>query len=176
MRATRCTFLILPALLACPGNGDPGPGRDDNRTTTYQVILTPSQVSLRPNGPAQTFRATLVEQPSGVPVSFRAWSLTPSTRYAWEIVGLPQGADGGHFVFSATASLKDADASQMIDPSGFTLQQLYYSPPALPAGTTRLELKLRLTVTPPQGTPLAIGEVPVAIDANAPTLASPDLP
>lgn len=161
-------LLVLPLLLACPGNGDPGPGSLDNRTTTYSVQLTPTQVTLRPNGPAQAYVARVFEQPAGTAVSLRAWSLTTSTRYTWEVIGDPQGADGGHFAFNATGSLKDADTSQMIDPAGFVMQQLYYSPPTLPQGTTHLDLKVRLTITPPQGTPLAVGETAVAVDVNTP--------
>ncbi|MFN8011071.1 MAG: hypothetical protein U0P81_06675 [Holophagaceae bacterium] len=136
------------------------------------MTLAPTQATLRPNGPAQAFTARIFEQPAGTPVSFRAWSLTPSSRYTWEVVGLPQGADGGHFVFASAGSLKDADTSQMIDPTGFYMQQLYYSPPALPQGTTRLELKIRLTVNPPQGTPLAVGDASITVDANAPATPS----
>lgn len=176
MELVRALPFLLPLLLACPGNGDPGPGSLDNRTTTYQVQLSPTQTTLRPNGPAQTYLARIFEQPSGTPVSLRAWSLTPSTRYTWEVVGLPPGADGGHFVFSASGSLKDADTSQMIDPTGLVFQQLYYSPPALPQGTTRLDLKLRLTVIPPQGSPLGIGETILAIDAAAPAIQTTERP
>jgi len=168
--------LAIPVLLGCPGSGDPGPGKDDNRTTSYLVQLTPTQATLKPNGPAQTYTAKVFEQPAGTQISLRTWSLTPSTRYAWEIIGLPQGADGGHFVFNASGSLKDADTSQQIDPSGTVLQQLYYSPPTLPQGTTRLELKLRLTITPPQGTPLAVGESTLVIDANAPAIGPNEQP
>lgn len=165
-------LLVLPFMVACPGSGDPGPGSTDNRTTTYLVQLTPTQVTLRPNGPAQTYLARVFEQPSGTPVSLRTWSLTTSTRYTYEIVGLPQGADGGHFVFAASGTLKDADTAQQVDPTGLVMQQLYYSPPALPQGVTRMELKLRLTITPPQGTPMAIGESTIVIDANAPIAAA----
>lgn len=159
---------VLSLLVGCPGNGDPGPGRTDNRTTSYTVQITPSQCTLKPNGPAQVFVVRVFEQPAGTQVSLRAWSLAPGTRYAWEVVGLPAGADGGHFLFTPSGTLKDADTAQQIDPTGFVMQQLYYSPPALPPGSTHLDLKVRLSLTPPQATPLAVGETAVAIDANAP--------
>jgi hypothetical protein len=116
-----------------------------------------------------TMDVHVVSQPVGTVWDLRTW---PTGHFMWEILNAPSGVDGGHFGM-ASGTFQEALDAQAIDPGGTAFLQGYYPPAALPLGTTRLELKIRVTITPPQGTPIAQTEIPLIIDVNAPALAPP---
>ena len=94
--------------------------------------------------------------------------------FQWEIVGVPSGVDGGHFLLLASGGIRDAyiaNPSQIDFDSN--LLQNYAPPTTLPLGTTRLELKIRVTITPPKPDVdggVAQTEIPLVIAVDAPAL------
>ncbi len=93
--------------------------------------------------------------------------------YRWEILNVPAGVDGGHFQFPESGKFSDVTFPQFDDTR---LYQWYLPPATLPPGTSRLEMKIRVTITPPNslsGGPVAQSEIPLILDVNAPPTAPP---
>ena len=158
---------ILPMLLSC----DPLPGPTGGVPTTYNAQLLPPQVFIPPAGQKWGMNASVTRQPDNLIVDLKTW---PTGTYRWEILGVPSGVDGGHFQFPESGKLSDASFPPL---DGTKLYQWYLPPATLPTGTTRLELKIRVTITPPDslnGGPVAQAEIPLILDVTAPPVAPKD--
>lgn len=163
-------WLALPPLtllLGCPGQPH-GPAFSN----TAKII--PTQILVRPGGVMQNLKAHVVQDPT-VSTYFPLANWNDGGTFLWEIVGVPSGVDGGHLLLLASGGIRDAYIANppQID-SDSNLLQNYVPPTALPPGSTRLELKIRVTITPPN--PSANGgvaqtEIPLVIDVTAPALA-----
>jgi hypothetical protein len=159
-------FPILGLLLGCPG-----PPHSDAPLST-KAQLTPTQILIQPGGPIQGLKAHVVQDPS-VSTYYPLGNWSNGGTFQWEIVGVPSGVDGGHFLLLASGGIRDAyiaNPSQIDFDSN--LLQNYAPPTTLPLGTTRLELKIRVTITPPKPDVdggVAQTEIPLVVDMNAPT-------
>lgn len=158
---------LLTLALACPG--EPGGGTDDNRPLTYDAVLAPTQITAPAGGLMWGITAKVVRQPDGAPVDLRPWATSPQGpgHFKWEILDPPQGADGGRFFARSSGTLLEAMNDQSIGLNGLALLQGYFPPSALPQGTTGLNLKVRITITPPEGSPVAQAEIPLVIEPSA---------
>lgn len=181
MRQKAAFALLVLSLAGCHGDPRESLGAD-NRPLSFQAVLSPLQAGLRPGAPhsAMSFFAQVRRQPDNVPMDLRNW---PQGAYQWEILNVPQGADGGSFMVPASGTVTDAWAFVQNDTAyGHSrIVNVYQAPSAFPPGTTRLELKLRFTFTFPASDRdyagmKAVGEATIVLDANAPGVTVPDPP
>lgn len=162
----RFGFPLLTLLIACPG-----PPHGPTSSNTAKII--PTQILVRPGGVVQSLKAHVVQDPT-VSTYFPLANWADGGTFLWEIVGVSSGVDGGHFQLLASGGIRDAYIANppQID-SDSNLLQTYVPPTTLPTGTTHLELKIRVTITPPKPDVdggVAQTEIPLVIDVAAPAM------
>ncbi len=161
---------ILAILFGCHSGDSP---KQETQPLSYEVQLHTTPYDLRPGGPGKAYSLQVVQQPGNQIVDFSTW---PTGTWRWELLNVPAGVDGGRFAAFASGHFSDIVFPPDFPSMKTTLSQVYYPPAALPPGVTRLEMKVRITITPPgslNGGPVAQAESPIAVDVNAPTLAPP---
>lgn len=166
-------WLIVPLAVVGLGCSSGSSSKQEVQTTNYEIHLQTTPYDLRPGGYGKAMTVQVVQQPGGQVVDLSAW---PTGTWRWELVGAPSGVDGGQFATPAFGHFSDRVIPPDFPQMKTVLSQVYYTPASLPQGTTRLEMKIRITITPPgslSGGPVAQAETPVAVDVNAPALAPP---
>ena len=154
---------LLALLLGCPGQ----PPLSTAHSNKAQIA--PAQILVRPGSPAQDLKAQVIQNPAGGAYPISLWL---DGTFHWEILGTPTGVDGGHFLLLDSGTIRAALLAGQIDQRENLLQN-YVPPTALPSGTTRLELKIRVTITPQYPSSdggIAQTDIPLVIDVNAPAL------
>lgn len=164
---------LLTLLLGCPG---PPSNTHDTTPISNNALLTPTQILVRPGAPAQDLKAQVIQKPAGGAYAISLWQ--DGGTFRWEILNAPVGVDGGRFQLLDSGSIREALVAGLITQTPESLLQSFVPPNSLPPGTIRLELKLRVTITPPNPSSnggIAQAEIPLVIDVNAPASAPSQL-
>ena len=170
---TMKTWLAIPFLTLLFGCTSGNAPKQETQPLSYEIQLHTTPYDLRPGGPGKAYWLQVVQQPANQIVDLTTW---PTGTWRWELVGVPSGVDGGQFAITAFGHFSDRIIPPDFPTMKTTLTQVYYPPAALPPGTTRMELKARITITPPDslnGGPVAHADSPIVLDVNASTLAPP---
>ena len=167
------TWLALPFFVLLLGCTSSNSSKQESQPARYEIQLRTTPYDLRPGGSGKGYSLQVVQQPGNQTVDFTTW---PTGTWRWELLNVPAGVDGGRFATPATGHFSDRVVPPDFPEMKTTLTQVYYPPATLPPGTTRLEMKVRITITPPDslnGGPIAQAESPLAVDVTAPPVAPP---